>query len=68
MTQQRVQQEYILEQYEPMTSQYWKRHKKPNVNLLDCPFATDRQLEDQRFLIEQNRVRKKFIFIHLIHI
>jgi hypothetical protein len=55
---QRVQQEYILEQYEPMTSQYWKRNKKPNINLLDCPFAADRQLEDQRFLIEQNKVSK----------
>jgi len=39
-----------------MPSAYWRKHKKPNVNLLsDSPFATDRQLEDQRFLIEKNR-------------
>lgn len=52
----RVQNEYILEKYEPMTKKYWQRNKKPNINLLDCPFATDRQLEDQKYLIQQNKV------------
>mmetsp|Transcript_18953 Transcript_18953/g.19692 ORF Transcript_18953/g.19692 Transcript_18953/m.19692 type:complete len:762 (-) Transcript_18953:46-2331(-) len=51
----RVQNEYILEKYEPMTKKYWQRNKKPNINLLDCPFATDRQLEDQKYLIQQNK-------------
>jgi hypothetical protein len=45
-----------LEEYDPMTSKYWQRSKKPNVNLSDSPFATDRQLEDQRYLMEQNKV------------
>lgn len=48
----------ILEQYhEPMTNLHWKRNKKPNVNLTyDSAFATDRQLEDQRYMLEMNKV------------
>lgn len=35
---------------------YWQRNKKPRVDFLrDAPFAVDRQLEDQRLLIEKNR-------------
>lgn len=38
-----------------MTKQHWKRNKKPSVNFYERPFAVDRQLEDQTYLIEKNR-------------
>jgi hypothetical protein len=35
---------------------YWLRNKKPKVDLYrESPFAIDRQLEDQRYLMEKNR-------------
>jgi hypothetical protein len=35
---------------------YWLRNKKPKVNFYhDTPFAVDRQLEDQRLLMERNK-------------
>lgn len=35
---------------------YWLRNKKPKVDLLrDNPFGIERQLEDQRLLMEKNR-------------
>lgn len=35
---------------------YWRRHKKPSVNLIDDnPFTIDRQLEDQKYLQEYNK-------------
>lgn len=41
---------------EPMSSSYWRRHKKASVDLLrDTPIALDRQLEDQVQLMRQNR-------------
>lgn len=46
----------LLEEYEPMTSLYWKKHKKPNIDIRESPFAQDRQLEDQRFSMVHNRV------------
>lgn len=48
----------VIEQIDsPMTKSYWKRNKKPNVNLMhDSAFATDRQLEDQKYMMEMNRV------------
>lgn len=61
----RIKNEYILEKYEPMTKKYWQRNKKPNINLLECPFATDRQLEDQKYLIEQNKVNFSYFFLFL---
>ena len=49
--------EEVLEEYEPMTSLHWKKHKMPNVDIRESPFAIDRQLTDQRFSIMKNRVR-----------
>ena len=49
----------VLEEWEaPKTKNFWKRNKKANVNLMhdDTPFALDRQLEDQHFLMQQNKV------------
>jgi hypothetical protein len=48
----------VLERYDnPMTMTHWKRNKKPSINLMhDSAFATDRQLEDQKYLLEMNRV------------
>jgi hypothetical protein len=34
---------------------YWRRHKKATVDLLELPVAVDRQLEDQRVTMEYNR-------------
>lgn len=34
---------------------YWNRHKKATVDLLELPIAVDRQLEDQRITMEYNR-------------
>jgi hypothetical protein len=47
----------IIQQYElPKPSSYWKRNKKQSVNYIyDSPFATERQLEDQRLLQVKNR-------------
>jgi len=47
----------LEEQDELATSHYWISHKKASLNLLvdDTPFAMDRQLEDQRFSIHNNR-------------
>lgn len=49
--------EDTLEQYDaPMTKNHWARHKKASVHLIhESPFASDRQLEDQKFQMEQNR-------------
>lgn len=46
-----------VEQFEkPMPTHYWLRNKKPSVNYIhDTPFATERQLEDQRLLMQRNR-------------
>ena len=42
---------------EPRTKNHWKRYKKAEVDLLHgAPFVLDRQLEDQRFQLEFNRV------------
>mmetsp|Transcript_17146 Transcript_17146/g.28659 ORF Transcript_17146/g.28659 Transcript_17146/m.28659 type:complete len:869 (+) Transcript_17146:111-2717(+) len=45
----------VLEEYEPMSSLYWKKNKKPNIDIRESPFALDRQLEDQRFSMQHNR-------------
>ena len=46
--------EELIIEHKPTS--YWQRHKKPTVDYLHgSPFASDRQLEDQRYLIEQNR-------------
>jgi hypothetical protein len=39
-----------------MTSLYWKKNKKPNIDIRVSPFALDRQLEDQKFSMMHNRV------------
>ena len=52
----RVVRNEILEEYEPMTSLYWKKKKKPNIDLRVSPFAVDRQLEDQKWSMLNNRV------------
>ena len=39
----------------PMPASYWVRNKKLSINLQDNPFAVDRQLSDQRYMIEKNR-------------
>jgi len=39
-----------------MPTSHWRKTKIPSINYIrDTPFATDRQLEDQRLLIERNR-------------
>jgi hypothetical protein len=44
----------LLIQEKPTT--YWKRNRKPAVSFIyDTPFAADRQLEDQRLLMEKNK-------------
>ena len=46
----------IVEQYDTqMSSSFWSRNKKDSVNLNESAFATDRQLEDQKFLREKCR-------------
>lgn len=46
-----------VEQFEKsMPLHYWQRHKKQSINYIhDTPFATERQLEDQRLLMQKNR-------------
>ena len=46
-----------IEQFEkPMPMHYWQRNKKQSVHYIhDTPFATERQLEDQRLLMQKNR-------------
>jgi len=45
-----------LEQWsEERVSSHWKRNKKAAVDLLELPVAIDRQLEDERLLMEKNR-------------
>jgi hypothetical protein len=46
-----------VEQFErAMPSHYWLRNKKQSVHYIhDTPFATERQLEDQRLLMQKNR-------------
>ena len=39
----------------PMPADYWAKHKKFSVDLNEHAFALDRQLEDQRFLRDNNR-------------
>lgn len=50
----------LLEEYEPMTSLYWKKNKKPNIDIRVSPFAMDRQLEDQKFSMIHNRVSEVY--------
>lgn len=47
----------VIERHEkPMPKNYWLRNKKTHLDLKhDLPFAMERQLEDQRFQIENNR-------------
>lgn len=54
---QAVPKEGIIEQYDkPMPRKHWQRTRKQTVNYAyDTPFATERQLEDQRLLQLQNR-------------
>jgi len=48
----------------PVTKIYMKRNRVANLNLMhDSPFAIDRQLEDQKFLMNFNKV---FSLSHLI--
>jgi hypothetical protein len=55
----RIRNDSILEEYDPMPASYWQRNKKPNIDLnSDSPFASDRQLEDQRFSMMKNRVSR----------
>jgi len=51
-----------IEQYERhMPTSHWRKTKIPSINYIrDTPFATDRQLEDQRLLIERNRNPRSF--------
>lgn len=46
-----------IEQFDkPMPAHYWLRNKKQSVKYAhDTPFATERQLEDQRLLMLKNR-------------
>jgi hypothetical protein len=46
-----------VEQFEKaMPTHYWLRNKKPSIHYIhDTPFATERQLEDQRLLMQKNR-------------
>lgn len=42
---------------DPRTKNHWKRHRKAEVDLLHgAPFALDRQLEDQKYQLEFNKV------------
>ena len=44
-----------------MPSNFWRRNKKPSIDLLDeHPFALDRQLEDQRYLLRFNKNPQAF--------
>jgi len=36
-------------------SNHWKRNKRASIDLLELPVAVDRQLEDQRLIMERNR-------------
>lgn len=50
--------ENTIQEYDTrMRKGYWMKHKKgPSVNLIDDgSFLVDRQLEDQRFLMDKNR-------------
>lgn len=43
-------------QIEEKPTAYWKRNRKPAISFIyDTPFAADRQLEDQRLLMEKNK-------------
>jgi hypothetical protein len=46
-----------IEQFEKaMPQHHWQRNKKQSLNYVrDSPFAIDRQLEDQRLLMQKNR-------------
>jgi len=45
-----------LEQWsDERVSNHWKRNKKAAVDLLELPVAIDRQLEDERLLMQKNR-------------
>jgi hypothetical protein len=52
-----------IEQFEkPMPSHHWLRNKKQSVHFIhDSPFATERQLEDQRLLMQKNRNPQAYI-------
>lgn len=54
---QAVPKEGVIEQYEkPMPRMHWQRNRKQTVVFAhDTPFATERQLEDQRLLMKLNR-------------
>lgn len=53
----RVEEGDILYQYETNHGKaYWKRNKRVSVDLFyDGPFGLERQIEDQRLLLEKNR-------------
>lgn len=53
----------IIQQYDvPRPRKYWQRNRKQTVNYVyDTPFATDRQLEDQRLLQDKNRNPRFFV-------
>jgi predicted ATPase with chaperone activity len=45
-----------VEQYDDSkVKNYWRRVRKPTVDLMELPVAVDRQLEDQRIQQEYNR-------------
>jgi hypothetical protein len=39
----------------PQVRQHWRRNKRATVDLSESPFVVDRQLEDQRQLMQRNR-------------
>lgn len=46
----------VIYQYDkPMPTSHWRRTKKAQVDLQENSFAIERQFEDQRLLMEQNR-------------
>lgn len=46
----------LLQQFdEDRISNHWRRNKKASIDLQELPVAVDRQLEDQRILMERNR-------------
>ena len=53
----------IIQQYDvPRPKKYWQRNKKQSINYAyDSPFATERQLEDQRLLQQKNRNPQYFV-------
>ena len=54
---QEVPKDGVISQYEkPMPRKHWQRNRKQTVDFAyDTPFATERQLEDQRLLMSLNR-------------